>query len=120
MQDFRQMVVRQKPHELTLAVYQATVGFPQEERFGVTSQIRRSAASIPANLAEGRCRRTDKDFARFVEIALGSASETDYHLLLARDLCYLPPDRYANLAHLTDEVGRMLIGLQAALTSAQD
>jgi four helix bundle protein len=120
MQDFRQMAVWQKAHELTLAVYRVTAGFPREERYGIISQTRRCAASVPANLAEGRCRRTDKDFARFVEIALGSASETDYHLLLARDLGYLPSDEYANLARLTDEVRRMLIGLQSRLSSSQD
>lgn len=120
MQDFRQMAVWQKAHELTLAVYRVTAKFPREEQYGITSQVRRCAASVPANLAEGRCRRTDRDFARFVEIALGSASETDYHLLLSHDLGYLPPEEYANLARLTDEVRRMLIALQSRLKGSSD
>ena len=77
MQDFRELKVWQKAHELTLAVYRATQSFPRDELYGLTSQLRRSASSIPANLAEGRCRRSDRDFGRFVGIALGSASETD-------------------------------------------
>lgn len=120
MQDFRELAVWQKAHQLTLAVYRATDAFPQHERYGITSQIRRSAASVPANIAEGRCRRTDRDFGRFVEIALGSANETDYHLLLARDLGYLPPSDHEKLACLTNEVRRMLISLQSRLRGDQD
>jgi four helix bundle protein len=78
VQDFRDLKVWQKAHELTLAVYRVTAGFPREEQYGIVSQLRRAAASVPANLAEGRCRRTDRDFGRFVGIALGSASETEY------------------------------------------
>jgi four helix bundle protein len=74
---------------LTLAAYKSTQGFPKEERFGLTSQIRRSAASIPANLAEGCGRRSDGEIARFIQIAMGSGAELSYHLLLARDLGFL-------------------------------
>ena len=76
MQDFRELKVWQKAHALTLAVYRLTARFPREQLYGITSQIRRATASIPANLAEGRCRRSDRDFGRFVGIALGSASES--------------------------------------------
>lgn len=119
MQDFRELKVWQKAHELTLTIYRATASFPREERFGMTSQIRRCAASVPANLAEGRCRRTDREFARFVETALGSASETSYHLLLARDLGYLPDDDYAKIAQMADEVRKMLITLHTRLSGVR-
>ncbi|HEX4412501.1 MAG TPA: four helix bundle protein [Lacipirellulaceae bacterium] len=108
MRDFRNLKVWQKAHDLTLAVYQGTKGFPVEEKFGLTSQLRRSCASIPANLAEGCARAGDADFARFVGIAAGSASETDYHLLLARDLHYLEDSTYQTLFQYVCEVKRML------------
>ncbi|MGD8452278.1 MAG: four helix bundle protein [Phycisphaerae bacterium] len=111
MQDFRELKVWQKAHELTLAVYRATAAFPREELYGIVSQIRRAASSIPANLAEGRCRRTDRDFGRFVGIALGSASEVEYHVLLARDLEFLEPAAYGRLSEQVEEVKRMLSAL---------
>ena len=94
MQDFRKLSVWRKAHELTLAVYRATVSFPTEERFGLTSQIRRACASIPANLAEGTGRGGDMDFAMFCQMAMGSAAEVEYHLLLARDLGMLESQEY--------------------------
>src|SRR4051794_33722106 len=108
VQDFRNLKVWQKAHALTLAVYRGTHGFPGDERFGLTSQLRRSCASISANLAEGCARGGDNDFARFVSIAAGSASETDYHLLLARDLHYLEESEYQSLFEQVCEVKRML------------
>ncbi|MEX0613676.1 MAG: four helix bundle protein, partial [Pirellulales bacterium] len=100
--------VWQKAHALTLDVYRSTRGFPADERFGLTSQLRRSSASIPANLAEGCARGGDIDFARFVNVAAGSASETDYHLLLARDLEYFGDNAYQPLFEQVTEVKRML------------
>src|SRR3954453_14553998 len=97
MQDFRHLKVWQKAHALTLAIYRETRNFPSDEKFGITSQLRRSCASIPANLAEGCARGGDIDFARFVNMAAGSASETDYHLQLARDLDYLETSAYQSL-----------------------
>jgi four helix bundle protein len=91
MQDFRELQVWRKAHRLTLAVYRATAGFPREELYGLTGQIRRSCSSIPANLAEGCGRSGDSDFARFCSIAIGSASELEYHLLLAKDLHLIDP-----------------------------
>jgi four helix bundle protein len=111
MKDFRELKVWQKAHELTLAVYRTTASFPREELYGLTSQVRRSSASIPANLAEGCGRNGDGDFARFCSIALGSASEVEYHLLLARDLNLIKPEEYAELAQRTTEVKRMLASL---------
>lgn len=115
VQDFRELKVWQKAHELVLAIYRETGGFPRDERFGLTSQLRRAGASVPANIAEGRCRATDRDFARFVGIALGSAAEVDYFLLLARDLGFIEPRRYKTLAQDTDEVKKMLSSLHSRL-----
>ena len=108
MKDFRQLRVWEKAHRLTLAIYAATRGFPAEERFGLTSQIRRCSASIGANIAEGCGRTGDGDFHRFLDIAMGSANELDYHLLLARDLKYLDAAKYEGLNRQLFEVKRML------------
>jgi four helix bundle protein len=115
MQDFRNLKVWEKAHLLTLNVYRGTKGFPPDERFGLTSQLRRSCASIPANLAEGCARSGDVDFARFVNVAAGSASETDYHLLLARDLGYLDETLYKPLFDQVSEVKRMLNSFERTL-----
>lgn len=108
MRDFRELKVWQKAHHLTLAVYQATATFPRDELYGLTSQIRRSCASIPANIAEGCGRSGDADLARFLQIAVGSASELEYHLLLAHDLDLLNSSDYEQLASDVSEVRRML------------
>lgn len=108
MKDFRDLVVWRKSHQLTLDVYRATSGFPDNERFGITSQIRRSSASIAANIAEGCGRGSDADLGRFLQMAMGSASETEYHLLLAGDLGYLDPPQAEGLINNTQEAKRML------------
>jgi four helix bundle protein len=108
VRDFKTLIVWQKAHQLTLAVYTATGQFPREEIYGLTSQIRRSAASIPANIAEGRGRNGDSEMALFLQIAMGSASELEYHLWLARDLGYITGDVHANLDTALVEVKRML------------
>ena len=111
MRDFRQLKVWEKSHDLTLAVYKATSKFPRDELYGLTSQIRRSCASIPANIAEGCGRKGKADFARFFQIALGSASEVEYHFLLACDLALLSRPDYQRLANEVTEVKRMLTSL---------
>ncbi len=115
MKDFRRLKVWHKAHELVLLTYRETARFPLEERFGLTSQLRRACVSIPANLAEGCGRHTDQDFARFVDYSMGSASEVEYHLLLARDLGLLNSDAHANLDGRTTEVKRMLASLLGRL-----
>jgi four helix bundle protein len=115
MQDFRNLKVWEKSHALTLEVYQRTKSFPSDERFGLTSQLRRSCSSIPSNLAEGCTRAGDVEFARFTNIALGSASEADYQLLLARDLGYLDRDAYGQLFNQVTEVKRMLNSFERSL-----
>jgi four helix bundle protein len=111
MKDFRQLQVWEKSHLLALAVYKATKEFPKEELYGLTSQIRRSSMSVPTNIAEGCGRGTDPDFARFLQIAMGSASETEYQLILARDLGFLPNEIYKKLHTNVEEVKRMLASL---------
>lgn len=111
MQDFRRLVVWQKSHELTLDVYKVTRSFPDEEKFGLVSQMRRSSSSIPTNIAEGCVRPTDADFARFLYISLGSTSELEYQLLLARDLGYLETANYCLFQNRVNELKRMLITL---------
>ncbi len=111
MRDFKGLKVWQKSHELTLALYKATLGFPREEIYGLTSQIRRASASIPANIAEGCGRKGEAEFARFLQIAMGSASELEYHLLLSHDLKLLKAMDYEQLSSAVIEVKRMLTGL---------
>jgi len=111
MQDFRKLNVWRKAHELTLAVYEVTRKFPGDERYGLTSQMRRCAASAAANICEGCGRNTGGDFARFLDIASGSASELEYHLLLARDLGYIENSAHERLTAETIEVKQMLASL---------
>lgn len=117
VKDFRDLHVWQKAHQLTLVVYRHTASFPREELYGLTTQLRRSASSIAANLAEGCGRNGDAELARFCSIAMGSASELEYHLLLARDLNLLNTADHADLAQQATEVKRMLTGLLQKLTA---
>lgn len=110
MRDFKNLEVWRKSHQLTLNVYRATESFPRSELFGLTSQTRRAASSIEANLAEG-CGRTQAEFAKFVQIALGSNCELECHLLLARDLSLLAIENHRRLLSQIEEVRRMLNAL---------
>ena len=100
-----------KAHELALAIHRETAGWPKEERFALTAQIRRAAFSIPANLVEGQARRGAKEFRRFLDIAWGSLAEVGYTLRYAKDLGYLTEEQYSALQALRDEVGPPLFGL---------
>jgi four helix bundle protein len=111
MQDFRGLDVWRKSHQVTLDVYRATGSFPRDEIYGITSQLRRCSASVAANIAEGCGRSSDADFARFLGMAMGSASELEYHLLLARDLGNLTKETYEPLNTETVRVKRMLASL---------
>jgi four helix bundle protein len=108
MGDYRNLRVWERAHRLTLEVYGATRTFPKEERYRLTSQLRRAAASVPANIAEGCGRNGDAELARFLTIAKGSASELDYLLLLAHDLGYLKPPQYEQFAAEVHGISRML------------
>jgi four helix bundle protein len=118
MADFRQLKVWQKAHEITLEIYRVTQRFPKSELYGLVSQMRRAAISIGCNIAEGRGRDSDGEFARFVQIASGSASELEYQLLIAKDLGYVPESECQNLELRLAEVGRMLISLRSSLKAA--
>jgi four helix bundle protein len=117
LKDFRTLQVWQKAHELTLACYLSTRQFPREEMYGLTSQLRRCSASIAANIAEGYGRYGDPEFHRFLQIAMGSTSELDYHILLSRDLGYLAADRYEQLSSEVMELKRMLVSLTRKVSS---
>lgn len=97
MKDFRKLEVWEYSHKLALEVYKITNQFPKEEIYGLTNQIRRSCSSIPTNIAEGCGRSGDAEFHRFLSIAMGSANEVEYQMLLARDLGYLKMKQYNEL-----------------------
>ena len=115
MQDFRNLQVWKKAHMLVLDVYRQTDDFPKTEIYGLTSQIRRAAASIPENIAEGCGKHGNPDLVRYLQIAMGSASELEYELLLARDLEYLEPNEYESLRTQLVEMRKMLNGLIISL-----
>ena len=108
VRSFRELKVWEKGHRLTLRIYEATGRFPRQETYGLAAQIRRCSASIPANIAEGCGRSGDAELGRFMLISMGSASELEYHLLLARDLGYLNSTQYRDLSQRTQEIKRML------------
>jgi len=110
MRNFRELKVWDKAHRLALDVYQETRRFPSTERYGITAQVREAVASIPTNIAEGCGREGDREVARFMIIAAGSASETEYLLYLAKDLGYLKGDAYEELNDGINEIKRMLNG----------
>ena len=111
MKNFRDLKVWEKAHSLTLDSYRFTNAFPRQELFGLTSQIRRAAVSIAANIAEGCGKRGNGEFQRYLNIATGSASELEYHFLLARDLHMLDEASYHRLDEAVVEVKRMLSAL---------
>ena len=110
-------MVWQKAHKTTLVVYRQSQRFPGTEQYGLTSQMRRSCASIAANITEGCGRGSDKEFRRFLLIAMGSASETEYHILLAHDLDLLNAEIYQDLTDQVQEIKKMLASLIKKLTA---
>lgn len=111
MQDFRNLIVWQRAHQLTLKVYAISKSFPTNEQFGLTSQLRRAGSSIPTNLAEGCGKLTDLDFRRYASIAFGSSNELEYLLLLSVDLKYISQKDYSILDVECKEIKRMLSSL---------
>lgn len=118
MRDFRNLKVWEKGHRLVLEVYALTREFPAEERYELTRQLRRAAGSIPTNIAEGCGRSGDPEFRHFLSIAMGSASETEYLLILSTDLGYLSPAAQAPLLHQVQEIKRMLTPLILSRTDS--
>ena len=115
MKDFRELKVWAKAHEVALQIYRVTKAFPKDEIYGLTSQIRRSSVSVASNIAEGCGRGRDTEFARFLEIAMGSANELDYQLLLSRDLSYLDLTAYEPIQSNIIECKKMLVALTQKL-----
>ena len=111
MQNYKDLRVWQRSHELVLTIYEVTKHFPKEELYALTNQLRRSSASIPTNIVEGCGKFTSADFANFLQIALGSVNETDYLILLAKELNYLSLEHYVLLEKKVNEVKAMLINL---------
>jgi four helix bundle protein len=107
--------VWQRTHAMTLEVYRVTASFPREEMYGLTSQVRRAAVSVAANIAEGSKRAYPRDYARFLNIAEGSIAESECLLLLARDLGYLDPTACERLTTEAQEISRMLNGLRSSV-----
>ena len=111
MQNYKDLKVWEKAHLFTLLTYQETKSFRKEELYGLTSQLRRSAASVPANIAERCGKKTNPELAHYLNIALGSSNESEYYLLLSKDLRYLSDEKYIALNLLINEVKAMLIAL---------
>lgn len=110
-EDTSKLIVWQKSHELVLKIYEITKSFPKDEQFGLTSQVRRAAVSIPSNIVEGKARGSNKEYSRYLLIARGSLEEVKYQILLAKELKYIDEKMYKEIAALADEVGKMLNGL---------
>lgn len=117
MKDFRQLKVWEKAHQLAVTLYHITASFPRDETYGLSSQMRRAASSIPSNIAEGCGRGGDAELSRFCCIARGSASELEYQILLARDLNLIRPNQYEELTQQTIEIKRMLTVLVQKLNA---
>ena len=111
MQNYKELKVWEKAHSFTLKIYQVTKEFPKEEIYGLTSQMRRAAASIPVNIAEGCGRNSNLELANFLQISLGSTNEMEYDLLLAKELVYLSEPNYSELNILIGEIRAMLLSL---------
>jgi len=112
-----QLVVWQKAMDVVSDIYKVTKNFPKDEQFGLTSQMRRCAISIPSNIAEGRVRNTTKDFVHFLHIALGSCAELATQLDIAQRQNFVSESRYTEIVELLDEVGKMLSALIASLNA---
>lgn len=115
MKNFKNLKVWQKGIEVVVNLYKKTEDFPKEEIYGLTSQIKRSAISIPSNIAEGAGRGTDKDFNRFLDVALGSSFELETQLIIANKLDFLSDENFDKLNQQIDEEQKMIIGLQRSL-----
>jgi four helix bundle protein len=111
MRPHHNLDVWQKAVDFVIDIYQATEGFPKEEKFGLTSQLRRAAVSIPANVAEGAGRKSEKEFLQFLSIAQGSASEVETELVIAFRLEFIDKSKYNRLLESLDDISRMLTGL---------
>jgi len=118
MQNYKDLKVWEKAHQFTLEVYEVTKTFPKEEVYSLTNQLRRAASSIPANIAEGCGKSTQAEFARYLNVSLGSANEAEYFLILSKDLKYLNEMLFNKLFTLINEIKAMLISLIGKVRSS--
>ena len=118
MKDFRTLQVWQKSHQLAIEIFNITRSFPKEEMFGITSQLRRAVVSIPANIAEGCGRGSDKDFSRFISISMGSACESEYFVMLCNDLHFLDDTLAEKYLESLTEIKKMLASLIKTLNKS--
>lgn len=119
MQDYKKLRVWQQAHQFVLAIYRMSSGFPGHEIYGLQNQLRRSAYSIPANIAEGCGKNSEAELAHFLNISLGSANEVDYYLLLSKDLSYISENEYKTLDEEINGIKAMLISLIRKVRSAK-
>ena len=119
MQRFTELKVWQRSHALTLEIYRITASFPKSERYGLTSQLRRAATSVPTNIAEGSKRQSRIEYARFLNMAEGSLAEVEYLLMLSRDLGLLERKTAASTLAEADEIARMLNSLRTKVQSME-
>lgn len=115
MKDFKSLVVWQKSHQFVLNMYGVLKQYPADEKFGLITQLKRAVVSIPTNIAEGCGRGTDKDFARFIQMALGSSSEVEYLLLLSYDLSFITNEQFTANSLAVQEIKKMLTALLRSL-----
>ena len=111
MQNYKDLKVWERSHQFTLKIYEVTKFFPKDETYALTSQLRRSASSIPANIAEGCGKNTNQDFAKYLNISLGSSNESEYFIILSKDLNYLSQQDFDMLFVLINEIKAMLMAL---------
>jgi len=114
--DTSKLILWQKSHKLVLTIYDITKKFPKDELFGLTSQIRRAAVSIPSNIVEGKARGSNKEYRRFLLMSRGSLEEVKYQILLAKDLQYIDENNYKEVLSLAKEVGKLLNGLIVSIS----
>lgn len=117
MRDFKKLSVWQKSHQLTLAIYRSTTSYPKQEIYGLTNQMRRSASSVPSNIAEGCGRNTQSQLAYFLNIGMGSASELEYQLILSKDLGFINGQIFKEQTMQITEIKRMLTSLHQKVSS---
>lgn len=119
MRDFRKYEVWRLSHEITLETYSTSKNFPSSEKYGITSQLRRAAVSIPTNISEGCGRNTDNEFVRFIHIALGSSHEVEYLIQLAFDLKFFDKETYENLDQKINTIKRKLFQLEKKINETK-
>ena len=115
LRDYTELIAWQRAMDFVEAVYQVSRTFPKDELFGLTSQVRRAAVSMPSNIAEGQSRRSTKEFLQFLSVARGSLSEVETQLVISKRLNYLSSDQLSDLQHKSSELGRLINGLSNAI-----